>query len=76
MYVHSSPSSLTLLLALGSFDKVRAIDITNEKRPDGVEKVAALFARELSNPSSPTAIRQRKSREILNSSPTKVPRSR
>lgn len=60
-----------MFLALGSFNKVRAIDITNEKRPEGVERVAEQFALELSNPTSPTAIRQKKCRDILNSSPTK-----
>eukprot|EP01127_Copromyxa_protea_P023086 TRINITY_DN8556_c0_g1_i1.p1 TRINITY_DN8556_c0_g1~~TRINITY_DN8556_c0_g1_i1.p1 ORF type:complete len:688 (+),score=133.05 TRINITY_DN8556_c0_g1_i1:254-2065(+) len=61
--------------SLGSFSKVRALDISNEKRPDGVERIHQQFALQISDPSSPTAIRQKKSREILNSSPTKSPRT-
>eukprot|EP01126_Amoeba_proteus_P007639 TRINITY_DN12741_c0_g1_i4.p1 TRINITY_DN12741_c0_g1~~TRINITY_DN12741_c0_g1_i4.p1 ORF type:complete len:243 (+),score=45.83 TRINITY_DN12741_c0_g1_i4:784-1512(+) len=61
--------------SLGSFNRVRAIDLSNEKRPEGVERVHERVMIQMSNPSSPTAIRKRKSREILSSSRSTSPPS-
>eukprot|EP01126_Amoeba_proteus_P014825 TRINITY_DN16580_c0_g1_i3.p1 TRINITY_DN16580_c0_g1~~TRINITY_DN16580_c0_g1_i3.p1 ORF type:complete len:581 (-),score=114.94 TRINITY_DN16580_c0_g1_i3:177-1919(-) len=51
--------------SLGSFARIRTIDFSSEKRPEGVERVHERVLMEMSNPSSPTAIRKRKSHEIL-----------